>query len=175
MHSFSELTEISSHFTLNALHQAQEVLSKQFETSSATSLVKRAQMLRLQKIIFAVGMFSIFEAQLQDGLGGKYGFSEVAKILENEGKSALQEKFNNYKDAINALKHGDGKSYQKLVEKIPDLHFRVKDRGQVFFEEGDISEINALIDVDDTFIEGCTETIREVTEVIRTVRPDYFG
>ncbi len=52
---------------------------EQIQTSSATVHIKQLQMQQLQRSIFAVGMFSIFEAHLQNG------FKEVCTILDAAG------------------------------------------------------------------------------------------
>ena len=73
MHSFTELIDRSAGFTLAALGEAHERVGAALETSAATSLVKTVQMIRLQKAIMAVGMFSIFESIIQDRLGCRDG------------------------------------------------------------------------------------------------------
>ena len=93
MHSFAELVEHCAAFTLNALSQANEETIEALQTSSATPLVKALQMVELQKAISAVGMFSLFEAILQDRLGCGDGFRQAEQILEDEGETALKERF----------------------------------------------------------------------------------
>ena len=66
--SFSELVLHSAAFSLDALGKAQREVIDEFQTSSATPLVKVLQMVQLQKAISAVGMFSMFDAILQDEL-----------------------------------------------------------------------------------------------------------
>ena len=68
MHSFSELIERCASFTLFHLTKTTEMITAELQTSDATRLVKGVQMIRLQKAVMAVGMFSIFEAILQDHL-----------------------------------------------------------------------------------------------------------
>jgi len=53
---------------LNALAQANEKVIDELQTSAATPLVSALQMIRLQKVVSAVGMFSIFAAMVQDGI-----------------------------------------------------------------------------------------------------------
>lgn len=93
MHSFTELVDRCATFTLKTLRDANERTIEALQTRGATSLVKTLQMIQLQKAILAVGMFSIFEASLQEGLSCSDGFDEAKKILEEEGeldmKSAL--------------------------------------------------------------------------------------
>ncbi|HFQ7680059.1 TPA: hypothetical protein ACHS62_005261 [Klebsiella pneumoniae] len=174
MHSFCELIERSTSFTLYSLEQAENEVIEQLQTSSATVHIKQLQMLQLQRSIFAVGMFSIFEAHLQNGLSCQNGFKEVRTILDAAGKHELKEKFDNYYLAINALKHGDGASYRQLVTKINVLEFAVETPYTPVYEEGDVSAVRSLIKADDAFILGCAELIREISETISKQCPDYF-
>jgi len=68
MHSFAELIDRCTAFTLNALAQANEKVIDELQTNAATPLVSALQMIRLQKVVSAVGMFSIFAAMVQDGI-----------------------------------------------------------------------------------------------------------
>lgn len=43
-----------------------------------------------------------------------------------------------------------------------------------YFDEGDVSEITTLIEVDDEFVLACARLIEEVSEEIRIARPDFF-
>jgi hypothetical protein len=175
MHTFTDLIDRSTAFSLKALREAGERATGALQTSAATQLVKTLQMLQLQKAILAVGMFSIFEATLQDGLSCKDGFREANEILDQEGKVVLKERFSDLQLAINVLKHGRGRSYDALVAKAGNLGFRVKLPGEAFFFEGDVSEISTLIEVDDMFVLSCAEVIRDVTEAIKGVRSDFVS
>ena len=175
MHTFTDLIDRCTAFTLEALREANERTIDALETSGATPLVKTLQIIELQKAILAVGMFSLFEAILQDGLNCRDGFREATDILEREGQAVLKERFSDLQLAINVLKHGRGRSYDTLVAKAEALRFRVKLPGEGFFYEGDVSEISTLIEVDDTFVLSCAEVIREVSEAIRRVRPEFLS
>ena len=93
MHAFSDLIYRSTAFTLDSLRQINERAVDALQTSAATPLVKALQMVQLQKAIQAVGMFSLFEAELQDGLSCRDGFRETSQILDHEGKEVLKERF----------------------------------------------------------------------------------
>lgn len=173
MHSFTELVDRCAAVTLHGLKSANESTVAALETSSERNLVKMLQMIELQKVILAVGMFSIFEAHLQDGLACKDGFVEVDKILGREKEIGLQEEFDNLYYAINVLKHGKGASYEKLVGKSASLPFKLKLPGEAFFEEGDVSEVATLIQVDDEFVLLCADVIRRVSEVVIRVHPGF--
>lgn len=172
MHSFTELVDRCANFTLETLKKANGRTIKELQTSGATSLVKTLQMVQLQKSIFAVGMFSIFEANLQEGLSCRNGFDKAKKILESEGALDLKELFDDLILAINVLKHGRGRSYDALVVKTDALPFRVKLPDESFFFEGDVSEASTLVEVDDAFVQLCGKAIRDVSEVISRVHPE---
>lgn len=126
------------------------------------------QMVRLQKAILIVGMFSMFEANLQDSLDCENGFYCVKKILKDRGQSATKERFEDLCCAINVLKHGRGKSYDTLVAKAESLPFRIKLPDESFFFEGDVSEVSTLVEVNDEFVKHCLDVIREVSDCIES-------
>lgn len=163
MHAFHELAEHGMEFSLAALNEAYAKVIEALETSAETRLVKALQMMQLQKAVLAVGMFSMFEAMLQDGLNCTDGFREAAALLDAKGETALREGFSDLQLAINVLKHGRGRSYDALVGKANGLPFRLKLPDEHFFNEGDVSEVSTLIDVDDAFVRRCAVVIREVT------------
>lgn len=121
MHRFSELIDRCTAFTLIALAKTNEEVADELQTSAATRLVKDLQLVQLQKAISAVGMFSMFEAMLQNGLGGTDSFREAQTILDAAGESALKDQFVDLKLAINVLKHGRGRSYDALAVKADRL------------------------------------------------------
>ena len=118
-------------------------------------------------------MFSIFEANLQEGLSCSKGFFEAKKILEDEGEQELKECFDDLCLAVNVLKHGRGRSYEALVAKAESLPFRIKLPDESCFCEGDLSEVSTLIEVNDAFVQHCGKVISDVSMVIRRVRPKF--
>ena len=173
MHNFSELINNCTAFTLAALKEVEEKAIKALQTSGATPPVKALQMVRLEKAILAVGIFSIFEGILQDRLNCSNGFAEAKNILEHYGETELLSRFIDLELAINALKHGRGRSYNALIAKNGGtLNSKVKQPDEHFFDEGDVSEVTTLIDVDDSFIYSCVETIKLVSEKIKKIRPE---
>jgi hypothetical protein len=167
MHEFTELIDRCTTFTLNTLREANEKAIEALQTSGATSLVKILQMVQLQKAILAVGMFSMFEANLQDSLDCTNGFDGAKKILDARGEIITKEQFEDLWLAINVLKHGRGRSYDSLVAKVKGLPFRVKLPDEPFFFEGDVSEVSTLIEVDDAFVQHCSNVIKDVSDLIR--------
>jgi len=173
MHSFTELVDRCATFTLDTLREANERTIEQLQSSGATSLVKTLQMVQLQKAILAVGMFSIFEASLQEGLSCSNGFGEAKTILDDEGELDMKERFDDLFLAINVLKHGRGRSYDALVAKVEALPFRIKLPDESFFFEGDVSEVSTLVEVNDAFVQRCGDVISDVSGVIRRVHPEF--
>lgn len=166
MHRFDEIAQHGMEFSLAALNSAQNRVLQELDSSSATPLVKALQMVQLQKAVIAVGMFSMFEAMLQDELVCSDGFREAAARLQAKGEIEIKERFGDLQLAVNVLKHGRGRSYEALVKKARALPFRVKLPAETSFSEGDVSEISTLIEVDDAFVRSCAEAIRDVSMAI---------
>ena len=173
MHNFDELVYRGTSFTLSALEEMNSKAIEVLQTSASTIAVKNLQMIQLQKAILAIGMFSLFDSILQEGLSCRNGFEEAKKTLIQTGKVELHNRFDDFVCAINVLKHGRGRSYNALVSKFKTLPFRIKFPDEDFFYEGDVSEIYTLIEVDDEFVLNCAELISLVSKEIRNEYPDY--
>jgi len=74
MHNFDELVYRGAAFTLNALEEVNSKVIEVLQTSASTIAVKNLQMIQLQKAILAIGMFSLFDSILQEGLSCRNGF-----------------------------------------------------------------------------------------------------
>jgi hypothetical protein len=81
MHRFAELVDHCTAFTSEALRQANERALDGLQTSAATPLVKALQMVQLQKAISAVGMFSLFEANLT--MNGREALEKLLAALSD--------------------------------------------------------------------------------------------
>jgi len=175
MHKFSELAYSCSVFTISNLTELEDKLTDSLNTKAAKPLVAALQISRLQRTIHAVGLFSLFEALLQERLCCKEGFKEAKKILKKVGDLDLLNEFIKIELAINALKHGHGKSFNALIEKEKiNNDINVKKSDQDFFDEGDVSEIFTLVDVDNDFIFKCVDIISGVSISISKYRPDVI-
>ena len=65
------------------------------------------------------------------------------------------------------------RSYNVLLAKNGGtLNSKVKQPDEHFFDEGDVSEVTMLVDVDDSFIYSCVETIKLVSDKIEKLRPE---
>jgi hypothetical protein len=174
MHNFDELVYSGTTFTLGALTEVNTKVIEELQLGASTASVKNLQMIQLQKVILAIGMFSLFDSVLQEGLSCRNGFEEAKKLLIQKGNGELYTHFDNFICAINVLKHGKGKSYDILASKSGSLPFRIKLPGQNFFYEGDVSEVSTLIEVDDNFVLKCAELIEQVSREIRNEFPGYY-
>ena len=168
MHSFEDLIYRSTSFKLSTLEEVNFKIIEALETSGSTVHVKNLQMIQLQKVIFAIGMFSMFDAILQDEFTYRNGFEGAKKILKEKQKIELHDRFDYFISAINVLKHGEGRSYDNLLSKIELLPFRIKTKDENFFNEGDVSEVNTLVEVDDNFVLNCANLIETVSKEIRS-------
>lgn len=163
MHKFCELVQHTTAFTLNALEDAWQATTDELQTSAETSLVKALQMLQLQKAITSVGMFAMFDAEIQRRLQCENGFIEANQRLKAAGHKELHNLFIQLQKAVNVLKHGQGRSYKELVAVSTTLPFRIKLPDEDFFDEGDVSEVATLIEVDDNFVLLCATVIKQVS------------
>ena len=166
MHKFCELVEQTTKFTLNALETAKLATTEELQSSAETRLIQALQMVQLQKARSAVGMFAIFDAEIQERLQCRHGFSEANQRLDAAGNRELRDLFVKLQQAVNVLKHGRGRSYDSLVPIAAKLPFRIMLPGEVFFNEGDVSEISTLIEVDDKFVLLCSDVIGQVSAAL---------
>lgn len=112
----------------------------------------------------------MFDAILQAQLSCRNGFKSAINILKEKQSLKLHDRFDEFICAINVLKHGEGPSYETLLLKSELLPFRIKLRGENYFDEGDVSEIKTLIEVDDNFVMNCADLIDKVSEEIRAFK-----
>jgi hypothetical protein len=86
--------------------------------------------------------------------------------LDAAGNGELRDLFVKLHQAVNVLKHGRGRSYDSLVAAASILPFRVKLPDEAFFNEGDLSEISTLVEVDDKFVMLCANVISKVSSAL---------
>lgn len=158
-----ELLTACANVALESARRIEAQIIAELEHSARTSLVNGLRVFKLQRAILATGMFSMFESFLQDHMKWDNAFENLPRHLESKGEANLAEQFAEYRDATNVLKHGRGRSYEKLLLKRDHLEFRIRAKDEPFFEEGDVAEVNTLIEVDDAFVQRCAEIIQEIT------------
>ena len=166
MHNFNELIQYSTSFNLTSINKETKNLYRNLTTNANTSNIKMLQMIELQKVIISIGMFSMFDAIVQNELNCKNGFKIINEILIDKNEIELQNSFQDLSMAINVLKHGKGRSYESLLKRIDSLKFKIKKYDEIFFDEGDISELNTLIKVDDDFVLYCADVIHKVYNAV---------
>ena len=175
MDRYSEVTARCVGFMIDALNEASRANIGDGSDGS-TVFVKNAQALQLGRVVTAVGIFSIFEARLQDGLDCSDGFAELRKVLLSASEQALALRFEQFAAAVNVLKHGRGRSYDWLLSMREALPFILKAPDQHFFFEGHVSEPDTLVLVDDAFVRSCAELVQVSIDAVQRLKPDvYFG
>lgn len=109
----------------------------------------------------------MFNAISQDQLPSRIGFEGAKNIIKEKQNVELYDRFDEFIRAINVLKHGEGRSYDALMSKSELLPFGIKLREENFFDEGDFSEIVALIEVNDNFVLNRANLNEKVSNEIR--------
>ena len=152
-------------FTLDQLDELDSTIINELQTSSATRHIKNLQASNIQRVVTAVGIFSIFEAVLQKHFEQEDGFafSTGRKQLIEKGHTELEIRLSQFKDAVNTLKHGSGSSYLRLLSQSDSLPFRIKKTTKGFFDEGNVSEVDTLILVDREFVQNCVQLIEDAS------------
>ena len=157
-----------ANFTLKHNAEIQQKLIEELQTSGATQLVVPLRMLRLQRAVLAIGIFSLFEAPLQSKLGWEKPFDELDTYLRRHAEADLASAISDYYLAVNVLKHGKGRSLDKLRARAGALEFKVKPLSDTFFDEGDVSEVDTFVDADEKFVRRCAELIDAASAIIRS-------
>ncbi len=131
------------------------------EHGGQTVFVNGLRVATVQIEIAVVGVFSLFEARMQQHIPSGSFFKGVKSHLIDVGHPKLANDVWHYYLAVNVLKHGLGSSYDELCA-ITDLPFEVKQPGEYFFNEGDIAEPEGLINVTQAgFFEGLIQTLNQ--------------
>lgn len=145
-----------------------EALDRLMDDGSS-AVVNAARVSQIRIVMLAVGGFSMLEGILEQTRDWREPFIELDKELRAKGLGSIADEFLVYKMAINVLKHGFGRSYEWLLSR-ENLPFRVKNRDESFFEEGDIGEIPGLILVDHFFVHSCASVIEKALTALKIPR-----
>ena len=121
MHNFNELIQYSTSFNLTSINKETKNLYRNLTTNANTSNIKMLQMIELQKVIISIGMFSMFDAIVQNELNCKNGFKIINEILIDKNEIELQNSFQDLSMAINVLKHGKGSETSLLNKFNPNI------------------------------------------------------
>lgn len=166
MQRFIQIVSESTETHIENFNKIEKLVYDEIQNSGSTRLVINLQKMQWERTIFVIGLFSLFEAVIQNELKIEKGsaFKELKRRLEKDRNMELLVRFEEFYYAINVLKHGKGSSYTKLLEKQDSLPFKIITVDSSFRNEGDVSEIETLIYVDDKFLESCLAVICQCYE-----------
>lgn len=152
---------------LRGVDEVDSQIVDQLQTSGSTILVNGLRTCTMERTIIAAGTIGVFEGLVQRRLGGRFGFNTLDTVLRSEGHSDLADRFKYFRVAINALKHGDGASYERLLSRTDELPFRIREKDSHFLDEGDVSEIDRHVAVDSEFIARMIAIIEEISAAMK--------
>lgn len=167
-----DLVPLAADYTVAGQEYAEAHNLKRLDEDGKTSRVVMARMMTMRATIVATGTVSVFEALLQQSLGWPEPFPRLDKHLRDEGLAELAERFLDYRCAVNVLKHGAGRSHERLLERQARLDFAVREVEQPFHDEGDVSEVSTLVRADVAFVTNCARVVEDVTSALRRTIPD---
>ena len=162
-----DLVSLAADYTVAGQEHAEAQNLAALEQSGATRFVTAARMMTMRATIVATGTISVFEALLQQSLGWKNPFLALDEHLRTQGLEDLAERFLDYRAAINVLKHGTGKSHERLIARRTQLDFLVRELDQPFDDEGDVSEVSTLVRADVEFVRKCARLVEDVAAALR--------
>lgn len=136
------------------------------QTGASTIDVNGLRTCSMAITIIAVGVIGTFEGMLQRHFGWADAYPELDKALKSVGRADLADRLLDHRLAVNVLKHGEGRSYERLLDRRALLPFAIKGKGEAFLEEGDVSEVGGLVDTRGPFVDQCIEIINEIRDVL---------
>lgn len=139
---------------------------KNLQMGASTVDVNGLRTCSMASTIIAVGVIGTFEGMLQRHFGWVDAYPELDNVLRGKGRADLADQLLDYRLAVNVLKHGEGRSYDKLLNRRKSLPFAIKGKGEAFFEEGDVSQVGDLADTRGPFIDHCVAIINEIRNVL---------
>lgn len=123
-----------------------EIIGLMEQHGGQTDLVNGLRLATVQIEVAAIGVFSLFEARMQPCIPKGPFFKQLKALLIEKGQEKLANNVWHYYLAVNVLKHGKGQSYKELCNET-HLPFEIKKPDGFFFDEGDVSEPEGLINV----------------------------
>jgi hypothetical protein len=167
-----DLVPLAADYTVAGQELAEASNLKSLEDDGSTRRVIMARMMTMRSTIVATGTISVFEALLQQSLGWVQPFPQLDAHLRAHGLDDLADRFLDYRDAINVLKHGAGRRHDRLLDRRERLDFSVRALEEPFHDEGDVSEVSTLVRADTAFVRNCGRLVGEVTDALRRTVPD---
>jgi len=128
-----------------------EGIVTRLQKEATSELIDGLRMCTIGRTIIAVGLMGVFEAQLQQHFGWGNVPADLNDALRRVGRDDLVIRLSDIRDAVNVLKHGEGRSYERLLS-----------RKDAFFDEGDVSEISRLIEADSRFVEATVAALADI-------------
>lgn len=167
-----DLVPLAAQYSIAGHERAEAENLARLDQSGATEFINAARMMTMRATILATGTISVFEALLQQSVGWAQPFAMLDKHLRTHGLDDLAERFLDFRDAINVLKHGAGRSHDRLLARKDRVDFAVRALEQPFHKEGDVSEISTLVRADAVFVKNCGRLIADVVCALRRTIPD---
>jgi hypothetical protein len=173
MHSFDQLAFRAVNILLGGIAEVERISLENLETSARSTDVKNLQAAELARLFVAIGLFASLEAHMSERvratstaakLGRRQWSQLVTDLLIARGKPDLASRYDLYWFAHNALKHGPGESFSKLLGHELASAVEIND-----WQEGDVSQIDALIVVDDKFVRDCLDVTSDVFDELESI------
>lgn len=157
---------------LRSIKEDQDRLYEVGRHSASNSLVIGFRLVTMRCAVAGIGAISILESMLQDTYDWQRPFEALNDHLRRHGLHEIADRFQDFRAAVNVLKHGRGRSYDGLQRQGRELAFRVKPPDEPCFEEGDVAEIATLVEVNPEFLRNCSEIIEEIVTALKEHPPE---
>ena len=164
-----EMLVASGRATAHQIGNVLDEIHKELETSGATRLLTAIDVCNTQIAASVVGIFSLYESRLQSAHGWGKPFDEVQRLLMTSGTSNHAEEFENFRLAVNVLKHGKGASHAKLLARADRLPFKVQITFGDLHKEGDVCAPSDFILVSVEFLKLCCDAIENSWATVKKV------
>ena len=142
------------------------------ETSGATRVLSGIDICNSQVALSLVGVFSVYESRLQTAIGGDKPVDDLIKLLASAGHAADAAALDDYRLAVNVLKHGVGSSHTKLLARKSRLPFQVQANFGELAVEGDVCPPSDLVVVSTEHLEQCCDLFERTWVFVQAALPD---
>jgi hypothetical protein len=144
----------------------------ELETSGATRLLSGIDICNSQVALALVGVFSVYDSRLQVVVGGEKPIDELIKRLASAGHAVDAAAMDDYRLAVNVLKHGVGSSHTKLLARKSHLPFQVQAFVGELAVEGDVCPPSDLVIVTTEHLEQCCDLIETTWAFVQATTPE---
>ncbi|EXS68115.1 hypothetical protein BF95_07465 [Sphingobium sp. Ant17] len=97
--------------------EAYDTYVANLQTGASSVDVNGLRTCSMATTIIVVGVIGTFEGMLQQSFGWANAYPELDKLLRSQNRADLADSLLNYRLAVNVLKHGEGPSYDRLLDK----------------------------------------------------------